>query len=179
LSWLLAVNVVGGAIGALLMLETPPDLLTMLVPALIGGATLLFAAGPWVQGHLPSGGDGVLHTGRVAVPLFLSAIYGGYFGAALGVINLAILAIGGLSDLRSTNVLKNLLITGVSASSVWIYVWQGAVVWPAMMVLMAGSIGGGYAGGHLIRILPPRGVRIGIIAFGAAATATYAIKYWF
>ncbi len=116
---------------------------------------------------------------RVAFPLFLSAIYGGYFGAALGVINLAILAIGGLTDLRSTNVLKNLLITGVSASSVWIYVWQGAVVWPAMVVLMAGSIGGGYAGGHLIRILPPRLVRIAIIAFGTGATALYAGKYWF
>ena len=93
---------------------------------------------------------------RVAFPLFLSAIYGGYFGAALGVINLAILSIGGLTDLRSTNVLKNILITGVSLSSVWIYVWQGAVVWPATLALMAGSIGGGYAGGYLIRVLPPR-----------------------
>ena len=179
LSWLLAINVVGGAVGALLMLETPADLLILLVPALIGGATLLFAIGPWVQRCLPSGGDNVLLAGRVAFPLFLSSIYGGYFGAALGVINLAILASGGLTDLRSTNVLKNLLITGVSASSVWIYVWQGAVVWPAMVVLMAGSIGGGYAGGHLIRILPPRAVRIAIIAFGTGATALYAGNYWF
>jgi uncharacterized protein len=179
LSWLFAINVVGGAVGAFLMLETPADLLTLLVPALIGGATLLFAIGPWVQRLLPGGGQDGLHAGRVALPLFLSAIYGGYFGAALGVINLAILAIGGLTDLRSTNVLKNLLITGVSASSVWIYVWQGAVVWPAMVMLMAGSIGGGYAGGHLIRILPPRAVRIGIIAFGISATALYAGKYWF
>ncbi len=166
-------------VGALLMLETPADLLILLVPALIGGATLLFAIGPWMQRRLPSDGRGPLAVARVAFPLFLSAIYGGYFGAALGVINLAILAIGGLTDFRSTNVLKNLLITGVSASSVWIYVWQGAVVWPAMVVLMAGSIGGGYAGGHLIRILPPRLVRIAIIAFGTAATALYASKYWF
>ncbi|WP_119301184.1 sulfite exporter TauE/SafE family protein [Dongia deserti] len=178
LSWLFIINVIGGAIGAFLMLETPADLLVLLVPALIGGATLLFAVGPWVQGKLPGKGDNVLQAWRVALPLFLSAIYGGYFGAALGVINLAILSIGGLTDLRSTNVLKNILITGVSASSVWVYVWQGAVVWPAMMVLMAGSVGGGYAGGHLIRILPPRAVRLGIIAFGTAATAIYANKYW-
>jgi len=179
LSWLLAINVIGGAVGAFLMLETPADLLILLVPALIGGATLLFAIGPWVQRHLPSGGDGGLHMARVAFPIFLSSIYGGYFGAALGVINLAILSIGGLSDLRSTNVLKNILITGVSASSVWVYVWQGAVVWPAMVVLMAGSIGGGYAGGYLIRVLPPRGLRTGIIAFGATATAIYTNRYWF
>jgi hypothetical protein len=179
LSWLFVVNLVGGAIGAFLMLETPADLLILLVPALIGGATLLFAIGPWVQMHLPAIGDGQLRVARVAFPLFLSAIYGGYFGAALGVINLAILSIGGLKDLRSTNVLKNILITGVSASSVWIYVWQGAVVWPAMVVLMAGSIGGGYAGGYLIRVLPPLGVRIGIIAFGTAATILYAGRYWF
>jgi uncharacterized membrane protein YfcA len=178
LSWLFAINLVGGAIGAFLMLETPADLLILLVPALIGGATLLFAIGPWVQKHLPVVGDGQLHIARVAFPLFLSAIYGGYFGAALGVINLAILSIGGLKDLRSTNVLKNILITGVSASSAWIYVWQGAVVWPAMVVLMAGSIGGGYAGGYLNRVLPPLGVRIGIIAFGTAATVLYAGKYW-
>ncbi len=179
LSWLFVINLAGGAVGAFLMLETPADLLILLVPALIGGATLLFALGPWVQRHLPARGEGGLHLARVALPLFLSAIYGGYFGAALGVINLAILAIGGLTDLRSTNVLKNILITGVSASSVWVYVWQGAVVWPAMITLMAGSIGGGYAGGYLIRVLPPLGVRIGIIAFGTAATAIYASRYWF
>src|SRR5689334_23231095 len=179
LSWLFVVNLVGGAVGAVLMLETPADLLILLVPALIGGATLLFAIGPWVQRLLPGGKAGQLQAMRVAFPLFLSAIYGGYFGAALGVINLAILAIGGLSDFRTTNVLKNLLITGVSASSVWVYVWQGAVVWPAMVALMAGSIGGGYAGGVLIRVLPPRGVRIAIITFGTAATAMYANKYWF
>jgi uncharacterized protein len=51
-------------------------------------------------------------------------------------------------------------------------------VWPAMVALMAGSIGGGYAGGHLIRILPPRAVRIGIISFGVGATLLYADKYW-
>jgi uncharacterized membrane protein YfcA len=178
LSWLFVINLVGGALGALLMLETPAELLTLLVPGLIGMATLLFAIGPWVQRHLPSSGDSGLQLARVAFPIFLSSIYGGYFGAALGVINLAILSIGGLTDLRSTNVLKNILITGVSLSSVWVYVWQGAVVWPLMVALMAGSIGGGYAGGYLIRILPPRGVRIGIITFGAAATAIYGWKYW-
>jgi len=105
--------------------------------------------------------------------------YGGYFGAGIGVINLAILSIGGLTDFRSINVLKNILITGVCASSVWVYVWQGAVVWPAMVALMAGSLGGGYAGGYLIRVLPPRGVRIGIIIFGTVVTVIYARRYWF
>ena len=179
LSWLLLINIVGGAIGAFLMLETPADLLILLVPGLIGGATLLFALGPWIQHHLPSGDKGGLHMARVAFPMFLSSIYGGYFGAGLGVIHLAILSIGGLTEFRSTNVLKNILITGVGLSSVWVYVWQGAVVWPAMVALMAGSIGGGYAGGYLIRVLPPLGVRIGIIAFGTAATAIYASRYWF
>jgi len=178
LSWLFVINLVGGAVGAVLMLETPADVMILLVPGLIGLATLLFAIGPWVQRHLPAHSEGGLHMARVAFPIFLSSIYGGYFGAALGVINLAILSVGGLTDLRSTNVLKNILITGVSLSSVWIYIWQGAVVWPAMIALMAGSVGGGYAGGYLIRILPPRAVRIGIISFGTAATAIYGWKYW-
>src|SRR5215470_10630854 len=63
-SWLFAINMIGGAIGAFLMLETPPDLLILLVPALIGGATLLFAIGPWIQRRLPSGEHGGLHMGR-------------------------------------------------------------------------------------------------------------------
>jgi len=75
-------------------------------------------------------------------------------------------------------VLKNILITGVSLSSVWVYVWQGALEWPATLLLMAGSIGGGYAGGFLIRILPPRAVRVGIISIGVVATVIYANKYW-
>ena len=179
LSWLFVINFAGGAVGALLMLETPAGLLILMVPALIGGATLLLAIGPWVQRHLPSGGESGLHMARVAFPLFVSAIYGGYFGAGLGVINLAILSIGGLTDFRSTNVLKNILITGVSLSSVWVYVWQGALVWPATLLLMAGSIGGGYAGGYLIRVLPPQAVRIGIISIGIVATVIYAGKYWF
>jgi uncharacterized membrane protein YfcA len=179
LSWLFVINVVGGAVGAFLMLGTPADLLVLLVPGLIGGATLLLALGPWIQRHLPSGSDGRLRAAGVAFPLFLSAIYGGYFGAGLGVINLAILSIGGLTDFRSTNVLKNILITGVSLSSVWVYVWQGALDWTATLLLMAGSIGGGYAGGYLIRVLPPNAVRIGIIGIGVVATAIYANKYWF
>ncbi len=178
-SWLLAINVVGGAIGAFLMLGTPSNVLILLVPVLVGGATLLFALGPWIQRHLPSDDHAELRIARVALPIFLSSIYGGYFGAAIGVINLAILSIGGLTDFRSTNVLKNILLTGVSASSVWVYVWQGAVVWPAMVALMAGSLGGGYAGGYLVRVLPQRGVRIGIITFGLMVTVIYASRYWF
>lgn len=177
-SWLMVASCAGGIVGAILMLETPPNVLTLLVPGLIGLATLLFAIGPWVQRRLPAHAGGGLHLGRVMLPIFLSSIYGGYFGAALGVINLAILSIGGLTDLRSTNVLKNILITGVSFASVWVYILQGAVVWPAMLALMAGSIGGGYAGGLLIRVLPPLAVRTGIICFGTAATVIYGWKYW-
>ena len=178
-SWLLGINIGGGAIGAFLMLGTPGELLIRLVPVLVGGATLLFALGPWIQHHLPSGHHAELHFARVAFPIFLSSIYGGYFGAGIGVINLAILSIGGLTDFRSTNVLKNILTTGVSASSVWVYVWQGAVVWPSMVALMAGSLGGGYAGGYLIRVLPQRGVRIAIIIFGTVVTVVFAHSDWF
>lgn len=179
LTWLMGLAFAGGAVGAFLMLSTPPDFLTVMVPLLIGAATLVFALGPGIQAKLQQVKSGEVSMPRVAAPTFIASIYGGYFGIGLGVMQLAILSIGGLTDLRSTNVLKNLLITSVSASSVAIYIWGGAVNWKSALIMMAGATLGGYVGGHLIRVLPPRAVRIGIIAFGATATLIYAERVWF
>lgn len=177
-SWLVLVNFIGGALGALLMLETPADLLILLVPGLIGMATLLFAIGPWLRRSLAQREGNELHLTTVLLPCFLAAIYGGYFGAALGIITLAILSVGGMTDMRSANVLKNILVTATSASSVWIFIWQGAVNWPAAIALLIGSTIGAYAGGLLIRVLPPWVVRTAITLFGATATIIYGYRYW-
>lgn len=177
-SWLVLANFIGGAVGAILMVETPADLLTVLVPGLIGTATLLFAIGPWLRRRLSQRDGNELQLKKVVFPSFLAAVYGGYFGTALGVITLAILSVGGMTDMRSTNVLKNILVTAISASAVWIFIWRGAMLWPAAIALLVGSMTGGYAGGLLIRILPPVVVRAAIILFGTMATIIYGWKYW-
>ena len=147
-------------------------------PGLIGTATLLFAIGPWLRRRLSKREGNELHLRKVVFPSFLAAVYGGYFGTALGVITLAILSVGGMTDMRSANVLKNILVTAIAASSVWIFIWSGALIWPAAIALLVGSMLGGYAGGLLIRVLPASVVRVAIVLFGTMATIFYGYKYW-
>jgi uncharacterized membrane protein YfcA len=109
----------------------------------------------------------------------LACIYGGFFGAGLGVILTAVLSITEPNDIRAIKALKNLLATCVASAATVIFIMQGAVRWPETAVMLLGALIGGYAGGHLIRILPGDIVRQVVIVAGAAMTVIYAARYWF
>ena len=138
----------------------------------------LFAIGPWVQRHLPRGGDGGLRMARVAFPLFLSAIYGGYFGAALGHQPCDPL------DRRADRPAPH-----QRAQEPAHHRRQRIVGLDLCLAGRGGVAADGGADGQLDRrrlcgrpprpILPPRLVRIAIITFGTAATALFAGRYWF
>jgi uncharacterized membrane protein YfcA len=166
-----------GAVGAVLLLVTPERLFTALVPALIGLATLMFALGGRIRialsRHFHAQGD----IARNAL-LFPSAVYGGYFGAGLGVMLLAVLAITGREEIRAINAIKNLLATAVSLATVTIFTIQGVVRWPETLLMLAGASSGGVLGGKLIAVLPPAIVRSLVIAIGVLMTAIYAWRYW-
>jgi len=170
---LLVVCVVGSAAGAVLLLMTPEKAFTAVVPLLIGFATVLFAQSgrirDWIR--IPSWRPGIVWF----VPV---AIYGGYFGAGMSVVLLALLWLGRADDFRATNVLKNLLsgLTGVVA--VVVFLLQGIVAWPPTLVMMAGALVGGFLGGRLVRVLPPGVVRFVVIAVGSVLTLVYAWRYW-
>lgn len=174
---------VGGAAGAALLFFTPERLFVALVPALLGLATLIFAASPAIKraiarqsaaGRGARSGPALLY-GSV----LLASIYGGYFGAGLGVILLAILAIAGFDDLRVANLVKNLISTLVSLAAVTVFVAKAMVVWPATLAMASGAIVGGVIGVWLVRILPPGIVRGIVTAIGASLTLTYAWRFWF
>jgi uncharacterized protein len=169
----------GGSAGAILLLFIPEHLFILPVPALIGFATLLFVAAPRIQtwAETRRGGD----QGSVWGPILLaaSAVYGGFFGAGLGVLLTAVLAITEGQDLRSVKVMKNMLASIVGIATVVIFSLQSVVRWPETLIMLGGAIVGGYAGGHLIRLLPPSLIRRGIIVAGAAMTLIYAKRYWF
>ena len=181
-----AASTLGGAAGADVLLLLPERLFVLPVPALIAFATLLFAFAPqiqasqiqaWTVGHqkaaaLPS-------TGASSAVLGLACVYGGFFGAGLGVILTAVLSITEPNDIRAVKALKNLLATCVSLAVTLIFIVQGAVRWPETSVMLLGAMIGGYTGGHLIRILPGRIVRQFVIAAGALMTVIYAARYWF
>ena len=106
------------------------------------------------------------------------AVYGGYFGAGMGVMLLAILSGSDPDDFRATNVIKNLLSGLTSLVAVVVFVVQGMVAWPPTMVMMSGALVGGFLGGRLARVLPPTLIRGVVITVGAILTVIYAWRYW-
>lgn len=173
---------VGGSIaGALLLLATPAAAFTAIVPALIGFATLLFGLAPriraWVEWRRR--GRARARHGGATLALFVPvAVYGGYFGAGMSVMLLALLSVSRGDDFRAANVLKNLLsgLTGLVA--VVIFIQRGVVDWAPTLAMMAGALAGGFLGGRLVRVLPPPLVRWIVIVVGSVLTVIYAWRYW-
>ena len=106
------------------------------------------------------------------------AVYGGYFGAGLSVMLLAILFVTGADDFRNANVVKNLLsgLTGLVA--VVVFIVQGIVAWPQALAMMGGALVGGLLGGRLVRVLPQPLIRFVVITVGTILTLVYAWRYW-
>ncbi len=170
--------ITGGASGAVLLLVTPERVFTTLVPALIGLATLIFALGHRLQSVLSQHSQTQSNFLR-SILLLPIAVYGGYFGAGLGVMLLALLTLTSTQDIRAINALKNLLATAVSLATLAIFVAQGVIRWPETLVMLAGAVCGGVLGGKFMAVLPPPVVRLAITAIGTAMTLIYAWHYWY
>ncbi|MEL7463120.1 MAG: sulfite exporter TauE/SafE family protein [Pseudomonadota bacterium] len=170
---LLAVSGAGALIGSLLLLTSDPDVFAALIPFLILAATLLFAFGARINAALVSlagtGGSGI----AAFALLFASSIYGGYFGADLGIILLAIAQIMDHSDFHVANGIKNLLATSFTILSIVIFGFGGLIAWPEAFAMMAGATAGGYFGGRLARRVNQRFLRLAVTAFGFCLSAVY------
>ena len=176
----LAAIAMGGSVaGALLLLATPERAFTALVPVLIGGATLLFAVSDRVRRRLASRPRPRVMPAAARLLLFAPiAVYGGYFGAGMSVMLLAVLSAAFYADVRTANVVKNLLSGLTSVLAVAVFVAQDVVAWAPAVVVMAGATVGGFVGGRLVRVVPARWLRAAVIAVGAVLTVVYARKYW-
>jgi uncharacterized membrane protein YfcA len=174
------VAVAGSGAGAALLLVTPERAFTALVPLLVGGATALFALSDRIRARVATRAGGTRRSpdGLTLLAFAPVAVYGGYFGAGMSVMILALLSATDRGDFRAVNVLKNLLAGITSMVAVAVFVAQGMVAWAPALVMMAGALVGGFVGGRLVRVLPPRVVRAVVIAVGAALTAVYAWRYW-
>jgi len=157
---LCVITTVGGACGGLVLLLTPSDAFTAIVPWLIGGASIVLMAGP----RLRRLAEGVEHHGlRPATGVaFCIGIYGGYFGAAAGVLMLALLVSVWTQPLARTNAAKNLVTGAANLLAAIVFAVTGKVVWLAALAVCLGSLGGGWLGATLVRHLPATPLRIGI-----------------
>jgi uncharacterized membrane protein YfcA len=158
----------GGASGAVLLLTTPERLFSAVVPVLVLFAALLLAVQTrvtrWVQrvpGSAGGTGSPLLH-----VALFLAAVYGGYFGGALGVILLAVLAVFLGGDLQRLNALRGVLSLLVNTVALVAFALYGPVDWSVVAVAAPACLAGGYLGARVARRLPVRVLRAVVVAFG-------------
>ncbi len=175
------IALLGGLAGAALLLLTGDRLFAGLVPWLLLFATLLFAFGARLRQWLPRRAPIAAGKRSPAAYFseFLFTIYGGYFGAGLGVLLLASLSLLGHDDLQEANALKNLLATVVTSIAVVAFAVAGAVHWPATLITLAGAVAGGYLGARLIQRISAVWLRRGVIAFGSVLTLFFFYQlYW-
>jgi uncharacterized membrane protein YfcA len=168
-------SLVGGALGAVLLLHLPSAIFARLIPYLLLLATLLFAFNKPLGARFRTHQDGVPDPSwRVLAGLTLAqlaiATYGGFFGAGIGIVMLAVFGLMGLDDIHMMNGLKMLLVSMTNGVAVVIFVVAHAVVWPQALLMLVGAIVGGYAGAALARRLDPRTVRGAVILIGCVMT---------
>lgn len=163
-------SLLGGTVGAVLLLTTPASVFDAVVPVLVIAASLLLAVQARVTAlvqRLPGAGR-ALGSPPLHVALFLAAVYGGYFGGALGVILLAVLAVFLTGDLQRINALRSVLSLLVNTVALVAFALFGPVDWPAVAVCAPASLLGGYLGARVARRLPVRLLRWSIVVFGVA-----------
>ncbi len=175
-------SVVGGGIGSVLLLRTPEKLFASLAPYLVLFATLLFLLQIVLskrtgdaEAHAPHGPTaarwGVATLAQLAV-----AVYGGYFGAGIGILMLVLLGFLGLTDIHAMNGLKNFFGISINlVAAVW-FVANGAVLWPIAIVMVAGATAGGWAGAHFARRIGKEKARAAVVAIGLFVTAVLLIQ---
>ncbi len=176
---LLVSSLLGGVAGALLLLRTPGHIFMRLVPWLMLLGTLLFIFG----GKLGRARAGrALHAttsaelaGAVGF-VFLVAVYGGYFGAGIGFLILALLGALGMTDIHAMNAVKIVMTAAINGVAVVTFIAARAVYWPQAVVILAGAVLGGYFGAHLSQRLPAAVVRGFVLLVGAGMTVYFFLR---
>ena len=183
--WLLLLTIpsmIGAAFGAWLLLRTPTRTFERLVPLLILVATILLATQELITRRL-----GVLAHAHerptagwvtfVFVFQLVVAIYGGYFGAGMGILMLAALGLIGLTDMHQMNGLKNVLAVCINGVAAIYFAISGKVNWADGAIMAIAAIAGGYAGARIARKLGRKFVRVFVVAIGLIMTVALFVKY--
>ena len=174
-------SLAGGLAGAWLLLQTPADRFAAIVPWLVLGATFLFMAQRpvlrWLAARRDAGDtralppdDGALTARRPPLAIlgfqFLVAVYGGYFGAGVGILMLAALGFMGLSNIHRMNGLKNWGGLCMNAVAAAMFAFSSLVNWPVALAMAIGAVSGGYVGSRMAQRVPQQAVRGAVVAIG-------------
>lgn len=170
------ISALGALAGSLILLALSNPSFRALVPWLLIAATALFAAGPWLK---PAAGPG--HKASVgslmgSLAQFATAVYGGFFGAGMGVMMLATLGLTQAGDYHRLNALKNMLSIVIAIVAILVFVSGGVVAWPQAVVMIPGVALGGYAGVWVAKRVPQTAVRGFVVAVGLLLAFYYFTK---
>jgi uncharacterized membrane protein YfcA len=182
--WLLFLtlpSLAGGVVGAVLLLHTPEKIFARIVPLLILSATVLFATHETVSRRMRAYTDvrGEVSRGWIVFAFvfqFFVGIYGGYFGAAMGILMLAALGLIGLRDLHQMNGLKNLLAISINGVAAVYFAVNGAVVWRDVAIMAIPAVAGGYAGARMAHRFGPTFVRRVVVGIGLIMTVALFVR---
>lgn len=176
----LTAGVVGSALGAWLLMASGERIFRQLVPGLILLACALLAAQDWLKGQLLARRKRRPHKVHseawVAAPIAVAAVYGGYFGAGMSVMVLALLGVAVDDNLTRLNALKQVIGLTVNVTAAIVFLFSGEVVWPAAIAMAAGSLAGGAIGGRLAGRLSPIALRRAVIGAGLVLAVVFAAR---
>lgn len=176
-------SLIGGIIGAQLLLHTPASIFQALIPYLLLLATLLFALSGPITTRLRMRNVAKVRLSpstliTVAIAQLIIATYGGYFGGGIGILMLATLSMMGMEDIHVMNGLKTALASCINGVAVVIFIFARAVVWPETILMIVGAIIGGYGGAYYARKINPNLIRGFVIVVGFAMSLYFFINIY-
>ncbi len=178
--WLAPTGAIGGIVGGLLLLHTTDRLFRELVPFLILMAAGLLAVQErlraWLLRRLTQSGRSGLHEAWAMPPVFVAAIYGGYFGAGLSVIVLAVLGLVLEDNLTRLNALKQAIAFSVNVAAAVFFLFSGQVVWVAAIAMAVGALIGGALGGRFASRVKPASLRRVVVIIGVFVAVIYLLR---
>jgi uncharacterized protein len=174
-------SLIGGILGAELLLNTSQSTFVKLLPYLLLLATVLFALSGPVTARLrerSTRGSSFSWPTMVGISLLqlVIAIYGGYFGGGIGILMLATLGLMGSENIHEMNAMKTLLTTFINGVALVLFIIKGIVAWHEAIVMIIGATIGGYGGAYFARRLDPRVVRWFVIAVGVVMTIYFFVR---
>jgi uncharacterized protein len=176
-------SIIGGIAGAVIMLKTPPNTFMELVPYLLLIANLLFIFGPRITAFFKKRNIEKetnrfrLIIGTIILQLFI-ALYGGFFGAGMGIMMLAALALIGMNNIHKMNAFKVVLGSCINGIAALIFISAGVILWLQTCVMIVGAVIGGFWGAYYARKYDPAKVRIIVILIGSSMTLYFFAKVY-
>jgi uncharacterized protein len=175
-------SLLGGAVGAIILLNISTPIFDRLVPWLLLGATLMFGFGNQLRRHLglrladASGKIGGKALMKAACIQLIIGIYGGFYGAGAGILELAVLDMLGLENIHLANALKVILTTAFNVLAVLIFLIAGKIYWTPALIVGGAAVVGGYGGAWIAQRLPQSWVRGFVIIVGASMTLYFFLR---